>query len=407
MKILWISYRVPYDSVPHAGGKIHNFYLKKLSKKTNYDIHLVSFYLNSEKEKIDLDKTKIKNTLICRDDLEKKLSFFQKIENYLIRLNPFNEKIDLIVNRFLKAALGKIECICTNKSPDLIILQWTQIVSMLHILKKKYPNAIIIAIEEDVTFLSLKRRYDYTKNIIHKFLLCVEIWKMKKIEKKCLEIADLTILNNKKDEKLLQNNGIDANVWVWTPFFQNMLPLDCSCSGKQILFYGAMSRPENYLSAIWFIEKVFIPKLEQSGFCFIVVGGNPHELIKKYDNGNSIRIVGFVDDISSYFEESLCLVAPLVMGAGVKIKVVEAMSAGIPVLTNEIGIEGIFAENGKDYLFCKTPEDYEESIIKLTNEIGLAKKLGENAKAFIRRNYDYERDAMTFYEKIASLVETK
>ena len=70
-----------------------------------------------------------------------------------------------------------------------------------------------------------------------------------------------------------------------------------------------------------------------------------------------ITVTGFVKEISKYFEQSLCLVAPLVLGAGIKIKVLEAMSAGLPVLTNQIGIEGIPAQNGIHYYYCERPQE--------------------------------------------------
>lgn len=403
LKVLWISLCVPYDSVPHAGGKIHNFYLKKLYQKIS-DIFLISFFKEREIQKIDLEKYNIKNKLICRDPLDV-LSLKSKFLNLFCHFNPFQNTFHCIHSNYVKKAICAInELVKIDYSPNVVILQWTQMGALLPHLRKIWPNAKYVCIEEDVYFLGILRRYREENNPVKKFLCFLDYLKAKRIEKKFLKKADLIILNNYKDEKLLNENCVNSNIWVWTPFFQNMHGVKCRYTGKDILFYGAMSRPENYLSAIWFIKNVFY-KLEPLGYHFVVVGNNPHESLKKYDNGNSIQIVGFVDDVSSYFENSLCLVAPLLMGAGVKIKVIEAMSSGLPVLTNDIGIEGIFAEDGNEYFFCKNPDDYEHRIIELAKNAELGRNIGSNAKKFVENNYNFELDAEKFCDKIISFTE--
>ena len=403
MNILWISLRVPYDSVPHAGGKIHNYYLKKLHKRIS-DIFLVSFFKSDESEKIDLALYNIKNKLICRDLWDNNYALSHKFLSFVYLLLPFFNSLNLLHCRYIKRALCAINELKEKKySPDVVILQWTEMGALLPRLKKIWPNAKYICIEEDVYFLGAYRRFLAEKSPIKKIINFIDYVRVKHIEKRFVEKADLVILNNFKDQNLLLDNGILANTWIWTPYFQNMRIIDNKHVGKDILFYGAMSRAENYLSAIWFIEKVF-NGLEKKGFRFIVVGNNPHESLKKYDNGQSIRIIGFVDDVSPYFENSLCLVAPLLLGAGVKIKVIESMSAGLPVLTNEIGIEGIPAQNEEEYFFCKTPEEYEKRIIELANDTELGRKIGTNAKKFVEKNYNYEKDAEEFCHRVVSLV---
>ena len=86
------------------------------------------------------------------------------------------------------------------------------------------------------------------------------------------------------------------------------------------------------------------------------------------------------------------------LGAGIKIKVVEALSAGIPVLTNEIGIEGINAKAGKDYFYCSEAKDYIETIEKLENNPQLFSMLSTNAKYFVEKNLDYEK-SFKWFEK--------
>ena len=405
MNILWISACVPYDSVPHAGGKNHNFYLKQIFKK-NINLELLSFYSCDEKDKIDLDRYGVKNYLICREKPKTKFAILKRrIFTYLFQLNPLGRSLyyvhSLGMNKVFRVVRSKN--LTQDNKPDIIILQWTEMVVLIPKLKKIFPSAKFVSIEEDVFFLASYRRWFYSTNVFKKILSFIEYKRVKRLEKKCLELADLVVLNNYKDYKLLDDNGIVCKKIVNAPFYMNMSHIKSKHSGKDILFYGAMCRTENYQSAIWFIENVF-PKLEPLGYRFVVLGNKPHESLKKYDNGKSICVTGFVDDITPYFENSLCLVAPLVLGAGIKIKILEAMSSGLPVLTNEIGIEGINAVNERDYFFCKTPEDYERRILSLSENPDIGIKMDSMAKKFVKEQFNYERDAELFFTRLQKLV---
>ena len=157
-----------------------------------------------------------------------------------------------------------------------------------------------------------------------------------------------------------------------------------------------MNRYENWASAIWFIENVFY-NIPDKDVKFVIVGNKPSAKLLKYVN-DRIIVTGFIDDIKPYFTDSLCVVAPLILGAGVKIKIIESLSAGIPVLTNEIGIEGINAVDGEDFFFCSEPEDYLQVITKLLNHQCDIQVMTKKSKSFIKKNYNLDNSASIFID---------
>lgn len=398
-KLLWISSSVPYDSVAHAGGKIHNYYLKKLFQQQKFDIKLLSFCAPREIPKLDLDKYGINHELVYwrRSGIKR---YIWGVAIRVSEKNPFNRYANF-TNKFIEwGVLTKLKKFKREGyTPDIIILQWTQIVLLIDEIKKFYPNAKVVAIEEDVSFLSYERKMKVASGAINKYLWEKKYNKLKQIEIGSLKKAELVINNNYKDQKLLENNAKGINTWVWCPFFQTMLDLQYTRNNNNILFYGAMEREENWKSAIWFIENVF-NKIDKK-YEFVVIGNRPNAALKKYES-ERIHILGFVEDIRPYFESSFCLVAPLVLGAGVKIKVLEGLSSGIPVLTNRIGIEGIPVVDKEHYLFCETAEDYIVAIKRLENEKDIL-RMSKNAKKFIAENYDFERDAFMLGDKLVAL----
>ena len=212
---------------------------------------------------------------------------------------------------------------------------------------------------------------------------------------------DLIICNNDKDNRLLIDNGICnqsiKTINVFSTSHKDFLRKNIK--KNTVFFFGAMERPENYKSAIWFINNVM---KDLQDIDFLIIGGNPVDELKKYESEN-VHILGYVKDIREYFESSLCMVAPLVAGAGIKVKVLEAMSAGVPVLTNEIGIEGIYARKNIEYIYCKNPNDYINSIHMLQQNEKALRDISINCRKFYYNKYDNIKSAENFNKILNSI----
>lgn len=401
-KILWVSLLAPYDKVKHAGGKIENYFLKSLHKRNSVDIYMITFETKEVQTEMDLDSYGIKNHIFYYT-WNGIAGMRMKIQNAIGKLNFYNRQAGLVSGFYAQNALKKMKQLKKEGFvPDIIIFQWTEIATMLEAVKQIFPQVKTVIIEEDVSFLGYERKADAASGIKKRFLKK----KYKRIKKRELELlnrVDLIILNNYKDKQILEGKVSNTDkVWVWCPYYQSMLQYPRKRHNKDILFYGAISREENWKTVIWFIENVWC-RIEDQEARFVIVGSNPPPILKKYES-NRIIITGFVEDIKPYFETSLCLAAPLVLGAGVKIKVIEGLSAGIPVLTNGIGIEGIPAVDGQEYFFCETPEEYVEKINALLQDKIDTEMIEQNSKKFISENYNFEKDIKLFEAHLKSLL---
>jgi glycosyltransferase involved in cell wall biosynthesis len=289
-----------------------------------------------------------------------------------------------------------------NYQPDIIILEWSQILFLSTKIRIIFPNSIIIANEYDVSFLGQEREYLRIEKGFKKSLKNIKYLKMKKVELNSMTSCHLIVTQNVKDFELLLNEGIAKEKQLMiAPFFTNMLDMSRENTLLDIIFIGAMNRKENYLSAIWFIENVF-NHIQDNRIKFIIIGANPHKSLFRYAS-KKIIITGYVSDINLYFSNSLCMVAPLVLGAGIKVKILEGLSAGIPILTNNIGIEGIPAKDEVHYIFCNTPNDYLNNIYRLINCTSYSKNISINAKHFMVDNFNYEKSFENYVKKINSL----
>ena len=382
---LVISPFAPYKNVKHAGGKIHYYYLHKLENAV--DLTLISAAESTEKDDIAVGGIKARSFIYYTDE---KLSRRDKIIHKIAEKNPFDKCSGFIrhdILSFLYAAAKDLKR--GGYSPDYILLDWTQAIFLAKKIKRLFPNAKLLCIEQDVTYLKYDRIYKQSKTFKTKIKNKMKYFSLKRAELKSLSYASEIVTLNCKDTELLRRENPALNIRVIAPYFEKYNHAVYKNTSADIVFYGAMSRPENYNAAVWFIENVFSHLPPQ--FRFIIAGANPDKVLAAYKS-DRILITGYVENPVSIFERSLCLVVPLLLGAGIKIKILEGMSSGIPVITNSIGIEGIPAKADVDYIHCETAEEYIKAIGKLYVDRTEAAKIGKNGKQFLENTFNYEHD---------------
>ena len=202
----------------------------------------------------------------------------------------------------------------------------------------------------------------------------------------------------KELNEALANEKPNCDVIICTPFIHlaSVTPLvDAAKIGV-----GAENCADKASGA--YTGEVSAEMVASTGAKYVIVGNKPSDELKKYESDNVI-ITGFVQDIQPYFSSAMCLAAPIQAGAGVKVKILEAMAMGVPVLTNNIGIEGIEVDDGIHYYHCETPEDYNGKIRYIIQNRDEAEKVAQNALKFINDNYNLKNSFKEYSEKIYSL----
>lgn len=387
MKFLSISPVSPYDDIGHAGGKTYNYYLKNISKKI--DVNALLFCPKNEEDKTDLLEYQIDYKNIFTSG-----TIMTNISHIILDTVGFaiynNRMFSLFKYCKIVQYLDKLKK--QNDFPEIIELEWTNFVYYASKLHDRYPNVKIIASEHDVNFQSLIRKNMGSKRLE----------KLKEQEINALNCCNKILVQSNKDKVLLTEEGIsEEKILVISPYYHNMSDIVRNSNKKDILFWGAMYRPENYKAAIWFIQNV-MPLLSNEDVRFVVAGNKPPEELKKLEN-DKVIVTGFVEDERELFEKSMCFVSPLLTGAGIKVKIIEAFSAGIPILTNSIGIEGIPATNKYNYIHCETAKQYAEAIKKIQNGEIKEQRLLKNQKEFMKNHFDLDTALNEYVEMIKTL----
>lgn len=396
IEVLWLSAQAPYKSAPDAGGKIFYKYYKALDTDEKFHVKTIAVAMN-ESIKAMAHEEEFNNIeeIILHDSSQSCFWKFVRIIDYFF--NPF-QKYGGHISLHLKKQIER--CLVNLKEsqyePDTVILEWTGMLSLVDVVKELWPSCKCVVTEHDVTIVGYARKAKYYKGLKGIF------WKIrekvnKEFEINSLKKCDVINLLNYENRFLLKEYGIDEEKCFWlVPTFYDLSNLIRKPVNHEIIFYGAMARLENEKSAIWFIENV-MPLLEDTDIVFTIIGNKPSDRLLKYKS-DKVKITGFVEEIAPFFISSLCMVAPLVLGAGIKIKVLEGLSSGIPVLTNSIGIEGINVENEREYFHCETPNEYATVIRRLLDGQIDTKYIEKNAKQYIVQNLSFDA-AINEYKK--------
>jgi len=121
----------------------------------------------------------------------------------------------------------------------------------------------------------------------------------------------------------------------------------------------------------------------------LIVGKDPSSTIQAYASDPKIIVTGQVPDMRPYLQKACVAVAPVVYGAGIQNKVLEAMACSTPVVTTPAAGVSIQGENGTDYFVAETPEDFAKDVIHLLSNESSRNTMGAAGRRFVERRHDW------------------
>jgi glycosyltransferase involved in cell wall biosynthesis len=160
---------------------------------------------------------------------------------------------------------------------------------------------------------------------------------------------------------------------------------------SHLLHIGTMYWPPNIDGMWWFVNEVYphIRALRPDTTLDIVGARPPQALMALNGNGSGVNVTGYVPDPRPYLEQAGVFIVPLRAGGGMRVKILEALARGLPLVTTTLGCEGIAVEHGRHVLIADTPEDFARETLRVLHDHALADALGRNGRRLIEDVYDY------------------
>jgi glycosyltransferase involved in cell wall biosynthesis len=160
---------------------------------------------------------------------------------------------------------------------------------------------------------------------------------------------------------------------------------------NRLVFVGRMDYHANVDGVRWFCAEV-LPRIhaERPDVVFQIVGGHPTREVQRLGKDPRIEVTGLVDDVRPYLRAAAVVVIPLRVGGGTRLKLMEALAMGKPVVSTRLGAEGIAVASGTEVLLADDALDLAQQTLHLLQRPALGRRLGEAGRRLVEDRYSWQ-----------------
>ncbi len=396
-QILILTPQIPYP--PHQGASLRNWHIMRSLAQQN-DVSLLSFQEPQQKN----DSESLAPLLsVC--NTAKFIPTPPHTTRTRLRhllTSPYPDMGHRLESDQFAATLQQL---LTTQQFDLIQIEGIELCRYIDIIRQASPQSNIVFDNHNAetalqqrTFLTDIRQ---PQRWIGAAYSAVQVLKLGRFERKACQKADAVTAVSQTDAEILNQlrqkkppvkaipNTIDVS--------QYQPPAETAELPKHdLVFTGKMDYRPNVDAMIWFTQEIW-PVLRQAlpELTLAIVGQKPHARLKPLAQLPGITLTGFVPDVKPYLYGACAVIMPLRMGSGTRLKLLEAMAAGKPIISTSIGAEGFPVTSGKELLLADTPSEMVSVITQLLQAPSQQKHLTRHAAEFVKR-YDWSLVANQF-----------
>jgi sugar transferase (PEP-CTERM/EpsH1 system associated) len=425
MRILYLAHRIPYP--PNKGDKIRSFNeIRYLSRSHEIDLACLVDDPDDMRYENDLRK-------YCRN------VFLEPLNAARARLNGILHAAGgscLSVGYFYSRSLQRIidRCIA-DKSYDGIICfsspmaEYVLRSGLFHPGRRKNsangsqaaprtPRLIMDFCDVDSDkWAQYAERSSFPKSLLYSF----ENRRLSRYEGTVARLFDHSVFVSEREAELFKSNnpdtstvsvianGVDSE--YFDPASSHPLPKESITDSKPdsggtngcrptLVFTGAMDYFANEEGITWFCTEI-LPRIRSAvpDIRLFIVGRSPSKQVLALDDGNSVRVTGYVDDVRPYYEHADVCVIPLRIARGLQNKVLESMAMGKSVVATPAAVQGIEVASGEHILLAGEPESFADAVICLLRDEISRRRIGAKARDYVVANYGWKAK-MTLFDRI-------
>ncbi|HVX49087.1 MAG TPA: glycosyltransferase [Chitinophagaceae bacterium] len=304
-----------------------------------------------------------------------------------------------------------IKKICRKWQPDIIICHHAHLAEYCRQLKKISPKTQLILREHNVEYLLVQQYYKLQQNIFLKNISYWQYQKTKRYERKCWAWFDNVVFISDSDFKQFDSATNTKACVIYDGPGNNWSQRNAAIKKNAFLFTGNVSSYQNKKNLENFIRKVWIPWKQQqpasAGFELWITGNksydqvlNALQLNTKQATELQIKILGFVDDLAAVIAESRFFLSPTLIGAGIRIKVLEAMREGACVFLTMKDLEmcGVLKDRENVLVYSDT-DSFNSQFTLMQQNAALYNHITVNAQNTAIDNFSWS----IFFEKLQLL----
>jgi len=393
MKILFLSRWFPYPA--NNGSRIRIFNIIREMSKI-HAVDLLSF-VDEQHTPANVDAMRA----FCQDiDVVRYVPFSPTRGKAL--LGYLSPRPRSVIDTYSKEMENKLMAMEQKRHYDLLIA--SQIDMAVYGLKSTIKHRLLEELELTVLHDETKRQ----SSLVRKMRMQLT-WA--KTSSYCAMLASqygrITVVSEPEKEKVecvcrgegkiqIIPNGVDVSHYDYA----GSQPEDHS-----MIYSGALSYSLNYDAVRYFVSEIL--PLIQSKYpdaTLTITGSTSNIDLSPFINCPGVNFSGYLDDVRSAIRTSRVAVIPLLVGGGTRLKVLEAMALGTPVVSTSKGVEGLEVEHGEHLLIANNPEEFADALHSIFSDHNLANRLRMNARRLVEEKYDWTIIGACLNQLISGMV---
>ena len=383
MRILQLMNKVPWP--PKDGGAIACLNMTKGFSMLGHEVTVLS--MNTSKHHIRIKdmpphiRSKADFHLV---EVPASINWLEATLNLLFSRLPYNAQ------RFISDEFSlQLVKLLSEKTFDVIQLEGLYLCPYIPVIRK-YSEALIAYRAHNIEYEIWERTATLSQGLRSRYLRNLSK-RIKRFEISYLNSYDFLIPITDRDGLILDalgntkprhtsQTGID---------FASLVPTAKKLEFPSLFHIGALDWAPNQEGLIWFFNHCWAKiHSENPNLRFYLAGRNAPEWFERLIKQEGVEYMGEINDAYDFMNSKAIMVVPLFSGSGMRIKIIEGMALGKPIVTTDIGTEGIPTEDGNNILIANDAAQFTEAITRLINDRALFDQIGKNAIGFIQEKFD-------------------
>ncbi len=382
MRILIVTASLPYPLA--SGGAIRVSGILKGLKEAGHQITLLSFG--------DRDASQTPLADICEQIHV--LPTPNRTKSERIKTLLMTSQADIQTRFYSQEFQQKLLSLLRDNSYDLVQFEAIESACYLPIVREHFPE-IKICFDTFNAEADLQRViYEIDRQELKRLPQAAYSWiqskRIEQYEGDLCRASDLVIAVSEEDHAILSKYRNDDKTAIMP---SGIFVDDYAVPDKEIelpenavVFTGKMDYRPNVDAMLWFADNI-LPQIPEANLT--IVGQKPHPRIQHLPEHENISLTGWVDTVPPYLHASDVYIAPLRMGSGTRLKILEAMASGCAIVATSIAAAGLSDEAKSAMVIADTEAEFAGAIRKLLNDPGKRQKLGDCAKKMVKQQYDW------------------
>jgi sugar transferase (PEP-CTERM/EpsH1 system associated) len=378
-KILFITGRLPFPL--DDGWKLRTYHLLKGIACSGYAVDLLTF-TGQDEDRRSLAAMKELCGSVFPEVRIKQYAFMDLLNGVMGStpfsvLNYYSRHMARSFTELTKAdtyACIQFEDIVMTKYIDLIDIGKTRLILDMHNIESHL----------------LKRYAQEEKNIFKKAYAHLTASKLNRYEIEFSKKFSRILVCSPEDASILASRGVSAGVeivpnGVDVEYFKPTSEAKDKC----LVFVGTLNYHANVSGVLHFAKSIFPHILERNpDIQWYIVGKDPTDEIEDLASENII-VTGPVPDVRPYLSKAAVVVAPLLVGGGTRLKILEAMAMQKAVVSTSIGAEGIGAKHGENIILADSDQGFASEVNNLLEDQNMAERLGCAARRYVEAHFSW------------------